>query len=344
MRSFIQSSFFSSARSITTCSSHPYASHYASKRASKPGFFTSFRQQLVQADTSPLYARQLENFSQGETSTFKANLSGWKQYSKAELADMSPLITVSVGQPNHEGNRFVAQLATVENNFKECTVLVGDLLQRHTLAMTEPGLSDSECETMAPQQGKEWVKRNVPFISELSIPYRILHWDHWLFHSNFLFVLERVESLYQERPEFREMFDQNAVQCIDRLERQGGLCVSQEEALARSLTSLKEESAAVILWREEFDAEIYPAGRGPAMETTLQTLQIRQNGFPCFGIDFKAIKTQSEPEASAKVSPEAAAPKPLNFKPVDAPSSLLLLPSLDGRGTSDDPCSSLALS
>ncbi|MCE3268266.1 MAG: Uncharacterized protein K0R49_518 [Burkholderiales bacterium] len=52
---------------------------------------------------------------------------------KDEFKHSKCSVTISVGQPVHEGDKFKATLYEVNNNFNECTIMVCDSLQRHTL-------------------------------------------------------------------------------------------------------------------------------------------------------------------------------------------------------------------
>ena len=55
----------------------------------------------------------------------------------------SCMLTVSVGQLVHEGQKFQATLDLINRNFSQCTIGVCDTLQRHSLAILANVESDN---------------------------------------------------------------------------------------------------------------------------------------------------------------------------------------------------------
>ncbi|MDF2690685.1 MAG: hypothetical protein K0S29_540, partial [Gammaproteobacteria bacterium] len=89
---------------------------------------------------------------------------------KPLLKQSSCLLTISVGQEVHEGEKFLTTIDLVNTNFKHCTILVDDSLQRHTMQINRPPSSDG-FHHQSVLEGDSWLKRNKNVYSQLNIPY-----------------------------------------------------------------------------------------------------------------------------------------------------------------------------
>ena len=135
-------------------------------------------------------------------------------------------ITISVGQRYHEADMFKATLASINNNFQRCTIVMGDSLQRHTMKILSP-LSKEEVYARANLLGDQWLERNAATIEKLKIPYQISRWDYWLNHSAYNGKYNIINELYLNDPTFKENVDITSNFFLDRnqdrimLERRG---------------------------------------------------------------------------------------------------------------------------
>ena len=84
------------------------------------------------------------------------------------------LLPISVGQKTHEGKKFLATIKLINKYFKECVILIDDSIQRHTVKIHHPHISDSEAYQTAINEGNMWLKRNKEIYSQLTIPFHII--------------------------------------------------------------------------------------------------------------------------------------------------------------------------
>ncbi len=179
------------------------------------------------------------------------------------------LLPISIGQPAHEGKKLESTLKLVNNSFNQCTILLGDTLQRHNLKLT---LNLPECETRekANTLGEEWLERNHNIIKNtLKIRHNLLRWDTWLNHYDFKNQLAKIEDLYSNNTKFKHAFDTTIDEYLERNPTEHNTTHFKKA----SLDYLKEECAVMILWASEhYDFEIYPNGRNTAMAITYEHL------------------------------------------------------------------------
>jgi len=193
--------------------------------------------------------------------TKKAILKCPEEY-KQEFNQSKCSVTISVGQPNHEGDKFAATLVAVNNHFKECTIMVCDSLQRHTLAIREKKTAEL-LHAEANTQGEAWIKRNMPLIQQLDITYNISRWDEWLHHSDYTKARQLIDNLYQQNIQFREAVNSTALLFLERNFDASALKDSQEY--------LQEECAVMLLWQQaKYQFELYPNCRNEVMRFVYQ--------------------------------------------------------------------------
>jgi|GEM_PF-5809962 len=99
-----------------------------------------------------------------------------------EFKDISPnaisFLGISAGQGYHEGEKFEATLKAVNASFKECIIVIGGKLQRHTIMMDGITEDEKEAEERAVQLGTEWHARVASSIKQyLTIPHTIYYWE-----------------------------------------------------------------------------------------------------------------------------------------------------------------------
>lgn len=132
------------------------------------------------------------------------------------FSSSSCLLTISVGNSNHEGEKFNATINLVNKSFKSCTIMVGDVLQRHNISVTVPNVNEQKAYDMALSRGTMWVERNKKIYEQLTIPYNIIRWNKWLAHHNFKDRLIKVDQLYQNNIDYSSSIDASIQDYLQR--------------------------------------------------------------------------------------------------------------------------------
>ena len=194
-----------------------------------------------------------------------------EEHLKAKFSVSTCLLTISVGQEVHEGEKFSAILELVEKNFEACIMMVDDTLQRHTIAIsTDEKLGDALMHASR-QAGDAWLLRNQTAYSKIKIPFMICRWDQWLKHENFALVRSMLKRCYDDDLSYKDCFDETIDSFLSRYSRRDPkkYYVSDERIRALCLEYLLEECAAMCLWSElKCEFEVYPNCRNVAMEET----------------------------------------------------------------------------
>ena len=95
---------------------------------------------------------------------YTANLTNLKSYDLNNKFD-SCMVTISVGQSVHEGEKFKATLKLISKHFKKCTIGVCDTLQRHTTAILTNLKANELCE-VTKHYGDQWIERNIEYCKQ----------------------------------------------------------------------------------------------------------------------------------------------------------------------------------
>ena len=188
---------------------------------------------------------------------------------KKRFKNSTCLLTISVGQEVHEGEKFFITTELVSKNFKEVIVLVDDSLQRHSLRIFK-NMSDLDAYNHCINLGEQWLLRNQTILSNLPKGTKIIRWDKWLNHENFNSYKNKILNEYKSNPIFKQAIDHSTNQFMDRLiKRAVKLAVTHQEANALCFDYLIEECTALCLWQElDIDFEVYPNKRNSAMSAT----------------------------------------------------------------------------
>lgn len=183
------------------------------------------------------------------------------------------LMPISVGQAIHEGAKFAAVIKLINASFKQCTILVDDSVQRHTIGIMNHA-SPEELYQLAVTEGDLWLKRNQMAYEELTIPYDIMRWDDWYNSPNYINSHLRVKNEYDTNESFRQAIHANIDDFLTRyLSRFNPEEIDNERAFRLCLDYLIEECAVMCLWTEKaYDFEVYPSGRNKAMAATYHYL------------------------------------------------------------------------
>jgi hypothetical protein len=182
------------------------------------------------------------------------------------------LLTISVGQEVHEGDKFATTVDLVNESFGSCIMLIDDSLQRHSMALDQQENADFFYEASI-LEGNKWLERNECHYKKLSILDNIIRWDKWLEHPHYLEQQQKIKSLIDENSDYKACFDST----IDGfLSRYFPRLVGKETFdMARGqklcLDYLIEECTALCLWTElNCHFEVYPNKRNQVMDETHQ--------------------------------------------------------------------------
>jgi len=199
---------------------------------------------------------------------------------KKDFKNSQCLLTVSVGQEVHEGEKFEATIDLVNQSFKSCILLVDDSLQRHTMALTSHQDAGSLYDYSL-QLGDEWLKRNEKYIDKLTILNQIIRWDRWLKHRDYHSQQNLIKSTISNDIAYKLVFNETITEFLRRyclrLSENDKANFSIERAHNLCLDYLIEECTAMCLWSEmTCHFEVYPSPRNLAMHETHQRFVVPQ--------------------------------------------------------------------
>lgn len=180
------------------------------------------------------------------------------------------LLTISVGQEAHEGEKFASTIELVNNSFESCIILIDDSLQRHTMAL----MSDKGADYFYKKsidEGNAWLHRNKKFYEKLSILNKIIRWDLWLYHKDFFAQQKIIKDLLVSSEQYKKAFgdtiDEFLTRYTRRLSSYNGF--NSKKAYLLCMDYLIEECTALCLWKElQCQYEVYPGKRNFAMIKT----------------------------------------------------------------------------
>jgi len=212
----------------------------------------------------------------------------WKPFSESHC-----LMTISVGQEVHEGEKFLASVQLVNAHFQRCTLCVDDTLQRYTLALGQNKESES-CLEEALYLGDLWLKRNEKSIQAFELPLKLIRWEDWRFHSDFEKFKAELKLHYQEEASFREIFLKTVEGFLARYLPRLKIFVDPIRAQNLSLEYLFEECSALRLWAQTgYDYEVYPNRRNWAM-SLVHELYVRAQGSEAASEVFLKFKNRKQ--------------------------------------------------
>lgn len=189
---------------------------------------------------------------------------------RSEFKNSKCSVTISVGQPIHEGDKFNATLLEVNDNFKECTIMMCDSLQRHTLKIGSD-LDMKQLHKKSNQAGDEWLERNMKTIKQLDIKYDIIRWDEWLSSNTYKNIRKQIDDLYLSDVGFYSAVEKTALSFLERYLNKKVVFEQREDVLCHSREYLKEEAAVMLIWAQSnYQFEVYPSPRNLALRYVYQ--------------------------------------------------------------------------
>lgn len=204
------------------------------------------------------------------------------------------VLTISVGQPNHEGDKFLATILATRKQFSYCIIMVCDSLQRYTMQISSL-LSPDEVYDEANSLGAEWIIRNNLAIMQLKIPHQISRWDYWINHPDYKEKRHIIDSLYETNLCFRNSILNTTQEFLER--NRSKIVVRMDDAYNLSMTYLLEECAVMLLLADEgYEFEIYPGQRNDAMDYVYQHIIATENRelMRAVSIKFKNLATSDQ--------------------------------------------------
>lgn len=182
----------------------------------------------------------------------------------ADFSAHKCILTISVGQANHEGEKFLSTVIATDKKFSFCTVMVCDSLQRFTMKFSSPlSLEEIHCDSNF--LGDEWINRNFKALKRLTMPYTLSRWDCWIAHPHFKEKKFLIDELYSHDELFKETVDRTAASFVER--KQDRLMITQRDAIYLSKQYLLEECAVMLIQADDLNGfEIYPNQRNDAMD------------------------------------------------------------------------------
>ncbi len=188
---------------------------------------------------------------------------------RALFSKSTAQITISVGQPIHEGEQMANIFRLVSNRFPRCKIMIDDSIQWYTLAIDAPDKSKAELMQAAIQAGDDYLARLN--LRPLTIPYEIIRWRDWLNTPEWLSAIDSMRQAYQINPAIRVAIDNCTATFLERYKKKHPN-YNHERGVALCTQYLLEECGVMKdLWPKlGCEYEIYPSPRNEAMAATYQ--------------------------------------------------------------------------
>ncbi len=189
---------------------------------------------------------------------------------KTDFKHNQCLLLISVGQEAHEADRLAATINLINNSFESCIISLYDTIQRHTMALNSKHHPDTFHST-ASKEGDLWIERNRSYYEKLSIPKKVIRWDMWLKHREYLNQKNKLLNLIHEDLSYRLIFDITIAKYLDRYCKNlpPESTFDMDRAKKICFDYILEECIVLCLWPElNCEFEIYPNAHNDAIEET----------------------------------------------------------------------------
>ncbi|MBP0029308.1 tRNA-dependent cyclodipeptide synthase [Roseofilum sp. Guam] len=180
------------------------------------------------------------------------------------LADyQSCVFLISLGSKNFmDTRRLKATIEWISDNFRSCTVIIGDSLYRLTLEVRHQSTAETALQA-ALQTGQEFIKQNQSYFYQYAqkCDFQFKRTSEIEKISQFLAYYQQVQELYQNEPSFQELVNRFA---YAYLHRGKAIHIDQEhqqksQEIALVTTYFLEESAILACLVEAGDSVfVYP--------------------------------------------------------------------------------------
>jgi len=185
--------------------------------------------------------------------------------SREYIINSNCLLTISVGQPYHEGEKLSATVQSInKKQFKKCLIMVCDTLQKYSIRILDPTLNEKQAVDKSVEIGRRWVNNNNKIINKLDIPFEIKHWDILLQECIDEKKYKEINLCYKIDKYFKESVIKTANNFLSRMGRRSNIQLNI--ALELCIKYILEECAVMLLLAErDYSFDIYPKPRNEAM-------------------------------------------------------------------------------
>ncbi len=197
--------------------------------------------------------------------TFMCSAEERKQFSEATAQ-----LTISVGQPIHEGE-YMHNMLQLMNKFARCKIMLDDSIQWYTLAIASPHKSNEELMHEAIQAGDAYLQRLD--LSPLKIPREIIRWRDWVNTPEWMTAINSMRQAYQDNAAFHSAVNNCAATFLERYEKNHILVNYDRSRAVKLCTEYLLEECGVMkdLWiKLGCEYEVYPSPRNEAMTAAYQ--------------------------------------------------------------------------
>ncbi len=165
-------------------------------------------------------------------------------------------LQISVGQPYHEGEKFLAAAEWVAQNFKSTSVNLCDSLQRHNNVYF--GYSPFEAFNKAITDGDAWLVRNSKALSLLP-NLEITRWEQWKERPEWPAAWQTTKSLYAQNREFMNSVETSVENFWLRKQGMPGYPEEKKQNFVEaSRQYILEEVAISFVMTRSDTVEVYP--------------------------------------------------------------------------------------
>lgn len=174
---------------------------------------------------------------------------------------------ISFGSPSFESAKLAAMLEWIDRHFKQCAIVLGDRIYRHTLRI-ERDIGESEAEAEAFRLGSEF----------LAVNKHLLHRSRECQFELFRFAdIQAIDAcrahelalrdLYQSEDEFAQSVRNSATAFVERRRRQYDDPASARTRMVASSVEYLLEEMAGFAWLVEagWPVEVYPGAELPTL-------------------------------------------------------------------------------
>ncbi len=154
-------------------------------------------------------------------------------------------LNISMKNANQTGDKLLAMVQWVNENFEKCIVNVSDTLQRHNLRLQ--GIANDNAYQQSLELGNQWLGENKATLDQIQIPHTVVRWQHWLNLQKVKNLKTTLYALYQTSEAFRSCVDADmsnwiARQGIETTSKayQNGLAFLLEEFAVHSYMAQRE--------------------------------------------------------------------------------------------------------
>ncbi len=239
--------------------------------------------------------------------TYKAHFVNTGTF-KNQFAYSHCVLPISVGQQYHQGEYLEAIISLVNRHFRSCTIIICDVLQRHTLQLLHNEL-EQIAYNRSLDQGQQWLRENQCYLNQIKHLNGIHHWLDWLSTEQFVKQLAVTEELYQSNASIKSTFDESVNLIVKRLTPRLKHNYTLETVKLACLTYIKEECSIMPLWvTENFHFEVYPSQRVPAMAAIYDHL-VKPNYPNCLRwvrLNLRSIPNKLNQQTNADLQPAFA--------------------------------------